>query len=101
MMGWFTVPLSLGGIAWLANPLLILSWIFWWKGMRYAWIFALLASGLSLSFLAAKTIAGNEAGHLEKIIGVQGSYWLWVSACLVQLAGSLIFKPGIRKPTAD
>lgn len=90
-MGWLTVPLSLSGLAWLANPLLIISWVLTWKEHRLNWLFALLAAGFSLLFLAGHSIPRDEAGNMEKITGVQGSYWLWVAACLVQLTGSIVF----------
>ena len=85
LLGWLNVSWS--GISWLANPLLILSYIFLFKSEKWAIGFSLLALGFSLSFLFVDNILVNEAGHTGKITGYLSGYWFWVaSICVVFIA---------------
>jgi hypothetical protein len=88
-LGWFATLTGGAGISWLANPLLILSWLLLRKSSSKTWIFALLATVLAILFLNFETIIKDEAGHYEQITNVGLGYWLWLTSCIVILVGSL------------
>jgi len=88
LLGWLNISLS--GISWLANPLLILSYIFLFKNEKWAIGFSLLALGFSLSFLFVNNILVNEAGHTGKITGYLSGYWFWVASIGVIFISSLV-----------
>ena len=63
LMGWLGLFAGGVGFTWLANPLLIVSWILLYRNKRGAWIPALLATMISMSFLHFDATVTNEAGH--------------------------------------
>jgi hypothetical protein len=79
-------------LTWLANPLLLISWILIYKGRKISWLFGLLAVLVSGSFLKAGVIIENEAGHVNPIIRIGPGYWLWLSSCLLTFIGSLALR---------
>ena len=81
---------SWAGLTWLANPLLIASWITINKRSQLSLIFSLSATLLALSFLLFKGIMDNENGDLNDIISYQPGYWLWVASSLTMFTGNLI-----------
>jgi hypothetical protein len=97
LIGWLAMLAGGAGLTWLANPLVITSWILIAKNKKAAWIFGLLAALTSLSFLKFPTIIENEAGHYNPITKVKLGYWLWLSSCLATFAGSLILQISRRK----
>lgn len=83
-------PADLGAtLTWLANPLLCCSWITLKDQPKWSARLSLLATALSLSFLLFDQVIADEAGHYRQITGYGPGYWLWVSGCLVMLAGSV------------
>lgn len=77
LIGWIGL-LGLGSaIAWLANPLLILSWAFSKSKPKRAFYFSVAALGLALSFLLFDQAMINEAGY-NKIASVSYGYYCWV-----------------------
>ncbi len=79
-----------GGAAlcWLANPLLIFSWIFIKKN-KVSSLLSLFSTLIALSFLLFDEIIDDEAGHYRKIVGYELGYWLWVCSNLAMLLGNL------------
>lgn len=101
LIGWLGV--FEGIVAWLANPALLLAWIFTLSRKRRveAVICSLAALGLALSFLSVKEMDRDEAGHHAKIISYGLGYWLWIGSIATAYAGSMV--AGFRKgePRAD
>ena len=88
LMGWMGV--FYGVITWLANPLLVLSWILCLRGeLRAAVIVSAAAVLLALSFLLHSTIVTSEAPTYEAVAGYGAGYWLWLASMLIMAAGSL------------
>lgn len=76
-------------VTWLANPVLLLAWIFYKKPKIVIWL-SLLAFLISLSFLLFSSIVVNEAGQFANITGYKLGYWLWIASSCTMLAGSSI-----------
>jgi hypothetical protein len=82
--------MKLGGIGWLANPLIVLSAIFIWKSARWpALIFAVgavaLASG-SIAMMEQFPFPVDESGSpgsltVTPLLG----YWFWLSSMVLML----------------
>jgi hypothetical protein len=89
LIGWLGMLTGGAAITWLANPILIISWILLAKNKKAAWLFSLFASIISISFLKFKVVIENEAGHNNPIIKVGLGYWLWLSSCVTTFIGSL------------
>jgi len=87
LLGWLNVSWS--GISWLANPLLILSYISIFKNEKWAIGFSLLALCFSLSFLLVDKVIVDEAGHNGKITGYLSGYWLWIASIAVVFITSI------------
>ena len=77
--------------AWLANPTLVVGWMFllvrWNRCAAATLIFSL---GLALSFLRETRWKRDESGsNTSAITGHGVGYWLWVASIAIALAGSL------------
>jgi hypothetical protein len=95
--GWLGVfddnPLKL--FIWLANPMMVVTWILYLRGHRSAaWTGALFALGLTLSFLLVESVLGPgpegvnvEDFEMRKIVSYGLGYWLWVASAAVLVAG--------------
>ncbi|MDB5133274.1 MAG: hypothetical protein JWR02_3023 [Mucilaginibacter sp.] len=81
---------SWAGATWLANPLLITSWILIKRNSKLSLITSLLASLIALSFLLFTKVLDNENGDLNEIISYKLGYWLWVSSSSTMLIGNTI-----------
>ncbi|WP_160164131.1 hypothetical protein [Nafulsella turpanensis] len=78
-------------ICWLANPLLILSWLVFYKGnTKVPLVLSCLSTILAFSFLIFEEIMINEAGHYGAITGYGVGYWLWSLSSLIMVLGSLL-----------
>lgn len=78
------------GLAWLANPALLASWICAFiKRPNRAFLFSLIASLFAWSFMGFTTIMVDEAGHFSAITNYRPGYWLWLGSNVVMTAGSL------------
>lgn len=101
LIGW--VGLFGGMVAWLANPALLVAWIFTFSRYRRveAIVCALAALGFALSFLSVKEMDVDEAGHSAKIISYGLGYWLWIGSIVMACVGSMVaaFRKG--EPRAD
>ncbi len=76
-------------ICWVANLLLIISWIIPYKNIKLKIWFSSISTILSLAFLFFDEIMKNEAGHYGQITGYALGYWLWVSSSLLYLLANL------------
>lgn len=81
LMGWAGVPEGI--FAWLANPLLLLSWVLAYAGRpRPALISALCAILAAASFLLVRSVPTNESGTVVQVTGYGLGYWLWLLSIL-------------------
>lgn len=87
LIGWLGLSES---IAWLANPLLLTSWILV-RTERYvaAAIFAALAIASMLSFLGVNVTLVDEGGGRASVNRVGLGYWLWLSSALSSFVGCI------------
>ena len=92
LIGWLAMLTSGAAITWLANPFLAISWILLTKNKKSAWVFGLIASLISISFLKFQIIIENEAGHYYPITRIGYGYWLWLSSCFTTFIGSLTIR---------
>jgi hypothetical protein len=87
-VGWLS--LFSGTVAWLGNPLLIASWItFFRRKLKWSAVLSFLALLFMLSFLLNKRIVYSEAGNSSKISGYGLGYWLWLLSAFVGMCGAL------------
>ena len=86
------IGIAFGGtaLAWLANPLLWISWIFIKRNRKLSLICSIVSPLVCLSFLLFDKIIDDEAGHYNEITGYKMGYWLWLASSLAMLAGNLI-----------
>jgi hypothetical protein len=82
--------LSWAGLAWLANPFLITSWIVIYRNPKLSLRASILATIFALSFLFFKNVMDNEGGVPVPIVSYLLGYWLWLASSFVMLAGNLI-----------
>jgi hypothetical protein len=88
-------PSEAFNIAWLANPIIAVTWILHLRDVRFAaLISAVTALGLTLCFLWVKGLTGpGPAGvnvadfEMRPIISYGIGYWLWVASAAVLAAG--------------
>jgi hypothetical protein len=95
LVGWRGV--SCGYVEWLANPVLVISWIM--SVSRYragSAVLALTACGLMVTFLCRSSLQLPGAGPGVAVVSYRAGYWLWVmSAALMVLGhGSALIKKG-------
>lgn len=89
------IAMLTGGAAltWLANPILLISWIKYRSKSKTSLYCSIIATLISLSFLIFNEIIADEAGNFRQIISYRLGYWLWLASCLVMVIGNL-FKEG-------
>jgi hypothetical protein len=97
LLGW--AGIASGGFAWLANPLLILSWFNLKKNLKTAMFLSVAAFLVSFSFLLVSSISDNESGIQHQIVSYKPGYWLWLSSSTCMLIGSfaLMLRSNTRK----
>ncbi|UZO79615.1 hypothetical protein NBT05_11690 [Aquimarina sp. ERC-38] len=78
-------------LCWLANPLLILSWLLINQN-KVSLLLSLASFLIASSFLLFDEIIDDEAGHYRKIIGYELGFWLWLSSNGVTLLGNMLIK---------
>jgi hypothetical protein len=87
LVGW--IGMSQKFFEWLANPLLILAWFFFWKSKPgRASIFSSLAFLFMTSFLLEKRVLSDENGRTAAITGYGLGYWLWIASAVVMMAAA-------------
>jgi len=92
--GSFAFYLCNAGLVWLANPLLLISWIQFNKNHKFSLITSFVAMIISLSFLFFSKIIDNEAGVYSAILSYKLGYWLWLSSSLTMFIGNGIMMLG-------
>ncbi len=80
------------GFSWYANPLLVLSYIAFFKRPELSVLSSLAACLFALNFLRFNNhkIVSDEAGHYSNIIAIGRGYWLWLAACGLCFVGSVM-----------
>jgi hypothetical protein len=81
-----------GGAAltWLANPLLLISWLTSNRNPKLSLVSSIFAMLLSASFLHFKKIISDEGGNYKQIISYQLGYWLWLASILTMVINNCI-----------
>jgi len=97
-LGWLAALSGGAGIVWLANPLLIWSWLLINKSSAYAWIPAFFAILISLAFLSFPDIIENEGGRHNEIIRNGIGYWLWVCSSIASFTGAVLMRLSMTMP---
>lgn len=97
LIGWAGVFYGGAALSWLANPLILISWILTKNESKYAFWTSLLASLFAALFLLFDKIIDNEAGHVNPIVAYLPGYWLWLSSAGVLFAANLYFWIKARK----
>jgi hypothetical protein len=89
--GFLGISASPANMIWIANPLLITSWL---ATFRRWTLFPLLLGGsalvLALTFLFAKTAVTNEGGIPFPITGYRTGYWLWLASMTMACIAALL-----------
>ena len=86
--GWLGILAGhLPALVWLANPILIFSWIKFKSNSKLSFILSIISSIFILSFLSVDYMMLDEAGHLGKIRSWNVGYWLWLSSSLTMVVG--------------
>lgn len=78
-------------LTWLANPMIIFSWIFIQKNTKLIFILTLLSTVLIIIFGLYGKVLNNEAGHYTKIIRLSLGYWCWFLSCITMFLASIIY----------
>ena len=84
-VGWMGV--MVGYVEWLANPLLLWSWIAsYFNRPRISGFAALCALGLALMFLLRHDLpSGHQSGETLAIVSRGPGYWLWLVSILIMV----------------
>ena len=94
LLGGLLVFGGLGNMTWLANPLLLFSWIAVLNGSRQVAIYlSLSALAVSAMFLLAGTV-GVEKGPMD-ITCVGPGYWLWLASSAAASVSALLTYPAV------
>ena len=89
LVGWMgVIMLHPPALVWLANPILILSWVVNKRHKKVSFIFSVASLIIMLSFLLFDKIMVNESGALSKITSIKLGYWLWVSSAFIMVLGN-------------
>jgi hypothetical protein len=96
LIGWLGV---LGGyFEWLANPLLLATWVsLWIRKPQHAIFFGVLASFVAIAFIFRDKMLVNEAGHTARITFLGVGYWLWVVSILTAFVCSIVLTVQSRR----
>jgi hypothetical protein len=92
LMGWLGLVSGGVGLVWLANPMLLTSWLLMYKNSKYAVYVSFTTLLICLSFLFFdKGIEGYaEQRFYFRIIEYKAGYWLWTGSAFSLFAGSII-----------
>jgi len=77
-------------LTWLANPLLLTSWLLINRNISISLVTSLLAMLVSFSFFFCRNVIDNEAGQLGVIVSYKAGYWLWAASTTVMGVGNCI-----------
>ena len=77
------------GFVWLANPLLLYSWINAGKNRDRSFTLSIISLFLALCFLFYKDVITDEGGaNTTPIIAHAIGYWLWLASIATMLLGN-------------
>lgn len=100
LLGW--ADLSRDGTSWIANPILLISWIFLLvKQPKIAAFLGLLSVAAALYYFTETEITVNEAGHKSPITSYGPGYYLWLASCAAVFIGSLMLLKSKPETQAD
>jgi hypothetical protein len=87
--GWLAMSEDM--LAWFANPLIGMAWLFSLVQLRIvALLLGLVALGLALSFLLQTEVMVDRTSKRSQVLDYALGYWMWVSSIAVCCAGNLI-----------
>ena len=93
LFGWIGIGYGGGHLCWLANPLVLASWVFYFLRRRSVAITcSALALVFALIFLAADEIVRSEAPEYAAITSLEVGFWLWVSSMILAVLAALMTK---------
>lgn len=101
--GIFGIIVGGANLCWLANPLLLVSWIFFFFKTKVSFVFSLIAFLISFMFIFSTEVAIDEAGTPRQIQNLESGYWLWLFSMLIILIGNSaqIYFSNSTKKTSD
>ena len=80
-----------GYVAWIANPIVVATWFLYLGDRRPgALVSAVVAPGLTLTFLSVADGPLDEKFSPVKLISYGNGYWLWVASAGVLLEGATV-----------
>lgn len=82
LVGWLGVGQG-GQFAYLANILVFLTWIFFYKNTKGYFFTGIVALLFALSFLLFDSVVVGESGSASSIAGYGIGYWLWLTSISV------------------
>lgn len=89
LLGW--IGIGSGTMAWLANPALLLAWVFSLKKRPApSLLSAIVALAFMVSLLFQQTVVTSEAPTYSRIIGYGIGFWLWIVSAALQAVGSAV-----------
>ena len=98
IIGWMGVfMLHIPAFPWLANPILLASWILFRKKPKISYTLCIIAFILMLSFLLVDEIISNEAGTTSKVVFYGLGYWLWLLSSFIMIVANIILKKRDKK----
>lgn len=98
IFGWFGVfMLHVPAFPWLANPMLLISWLTFNKKSKTSFMLSIGAFTLMISFLLVDEIISNEAGTKSKVVFYGLGYWLWLLSSFIMVLGHLIKRRFFKK----
>jgi hypothetical protein len=99
LSGWILLPDSLdswANLTWLANPLLLASWLTIWLAKQMQRTIPILLSVVTLAtgaaFVPMKTVITNAGGVAHPIVSIEIGYWLWLVSMATACLAALILK---------
>jgi hypothetical protein len=92
LIGWIGAFYGGAALSWLANPLLITSWILTKNNSKYGLWTSLAATLFAALFLIFDDVIDNEAGHFNPIVAYLPGYWLWLASAAVLFIGNLLLR---------
>ncbi|WP_156778000.1 hypothetical protein [Chlorobium ferrooxidans] len=89
LFGW--IGLLIGYYAWIANPLLLVSWLsFLFNSYSIGSMASIGSVVFMFSFLMINTMPSIETSIKYQITGYGPGYWLWVASAVCSVAANLI-----------
>ena len=91
IFGWIGVFMfHLPAFPWIANLILLISWITFNKNTKVSFILSISAFLIMLSFLLVDEIIVNDGSTKSKVIFYGLGYWMWMFSSFIMLIGNLI-----------